>query len=94
MTNLSGEFHMNYRNKQGHVSARRRPAAIRTSIFELMQELSNLTADDNLVIAAMKSIFGAYNVRLAAAPVPLRLVNTDNPRWNSPKKRRRRRNSR
>ena len=54
----------------------RRGTRIKTSIMELMQELSNLTNDDSLVVAAVRSIFGAYRVRLAAAPVPLRLVNT------------------
>jgi hypothetical protein len=41
--------------------------------MELMQEIANLTHDDNLVIGTMKSIFGSYKVRLAAAPVALRL---------------------
>jgi hypothetical protein len=52
---------------------------IRTSILELMQELSNLTNDDHLVIAAVRNIFGAYNVRLAGAPVPVRIVNEYTP---------------
>jgi hypothetical protein len=59
-----------------------------------VHELSNLTADDNLVIAAVKSIFGAYDVRLAGAPVPLRLVNTDTPDWTFLKKSRRRKSLR
>jgi hypothetical protein len=45
--------------------------------MELMQEITNLTHDDNLVIGTMKSIFGSYNVRLAGAPVALRLVGAD-----------------
>ncbi|MGH7929512.1 MAG: hypothetical protein ACREQV_17120, partial [Candidatus Binatia bacterium] len=51
---------------------------IRTSIMELMQELTNLTHDDNLVIGTMKSIFGSYKVRLAGAPVDVRLVGSAN----------------
>jgi hypothetical protein len=62
--------------------ARKKGASIRTSILELMQELSKLTNDDNLVIAAVKNIFGVYEVRLAGAPVPVRLVNTDIPDWD------------
>jgi hypothetical protein len=54
----------------------RKPAKIRTSLMELMQELTNLTHDDNLVIGTMKSIFGSYKVRLAGAPVALRLEGT------------------
>jgi hypothetical protein len=42
--------------------------------MELVQELANLTNDDNLVVSAMQSIFGSYNVRLAGAPVAVRLV--------------------
>jgi hypothetical protein len=62
--------------------ARKKGTSIRTSILELMQELSKLTNDDNLVIAAVKNIFGVYEVRLAGAPVPVRLVNTDIPDWD------------
>ncbi|HEX2241669.1 MAG TPA: hypothetical protein VHK27_00120 [Gammaproteobacteria bacterium] len=60
------------------VSSKKAPALrkrtkIRTSLLELMQELTKLTHDDNLVIGTMKSIFGSYKVRLAGAPVALRL---------------------
>ena len=85
---------MNFKRKPGRTMIQRRKAPIKTTILELMQELSNLTTDDNLVIAAVRSIFGAYNVRLAGAPVPLRLVGTDTPDWSLVKKGRRRRNSR
>jgi hypothetical protein len=85
---------MNYNRKLRRPVTQRRRAPIRTSILELMRELSNLTTDDNLVIAAMKSIFGAYDVRLAGAPVPLRLVNTDTPDWTFRKKSRRPKRSR
>jgi hypothetical protein len=50
---------------------------IRTSLLELMQELTKLTHDDNLVIGTMKRIFGSYKVRLAGAPVALRLGGVD-----------------
>lgn len=54
---------------------------IRTSVMELMQELANLTHDDNLAVGVMKSIFGSYKVRLARAPVALRLEGAaDTPR--------------
>jgi hypothetical protein len=72
---------MNSNRKTRRSMATRRRASIKTSILELVQALSNMTTDDNLVIAAVKTIFGAYNVRLAAAPVPVRLVNTDLPEW-------------
>lgn len=58
--------------------APRKHTKIKTSIMELMQELANLTHDDNLVVGAMKSIFGAYKVQLAGAPVAVRLVGAVN----------------
>ncbi len=57
----------------------RKNTRVRTSIMELVGELSKLTKDDNLVVAAVRQIFGAYNVRLAGAPVPVRLVNAEIP---------------
>ena len=62
-------------NKKGSGPRKRRK--IRTSIMELMQEIANLTHDDNLVIGTMKSIFDSYKVRLAGAPVALRLEGAD-----------------
>lgn len=47
---------------------------IRTSLIELIEELSNLTNDDSLVVAAVKSIFDSHRVRLSGSAVPIRLV--------------------
>jgi hypothetical protein len=85
---------MNSNRKTRRVVAGRRRAPIKTSILELVQTLSNMTTDDNLVIAAVRTIFGAYNVRLAGAPVPIRLVNSDVPEWTYLNKSRRRKSSR
>jgi len=85
---------MNSNHKTRRATARRRPAPIKTSILELMQALSNMTTDDNLVIAAVRTIFGAYNVRLAGAPIPVRLVNSDMPEWTYLKKSHRGKSSR
>jgi hypothetical protein len=74
--------------------ARGRRAPIKTSILELVQALSAMTSDDNLVIAAVRTIFGAYNVRLAGASVPIRLVNSDAPEWKYLKKSQRQKSSR
>jgi hypothetical protein len=54
----------------------RQRTRITTSLMELMQELTKLTQDDNLVMGTMKSIFGSYRVRLASAPVSVRLVGS------------------
>jgi hypothetical protein len=59
-------------------SPARKRTKIKTSLMELMQELTKLTHDDNLVIGTMKSILGSYKVRLAAQPVSLRLVGAAN----------------
>jgi len=44
--------------------------------MDLLQELTNLTKDDALVLAALKNIFDCYNVRLARSLAPVRLVVT------------------
>jgi hypothetical protein len=85
---------MNSNRKNRQAMATRRRAPIKTSILELMQALSNMTPDDNLVIAAVRTIFGAYNVRLAGAPVAVRLVNSDMTDWTYLKKSQRRKSSR
>ena len=58
-------------------SGREKP--IRTSFIELIQELSNLTNDDSLVVAAVKSIFDSYRVRLSRSSAPIRLVGAEIP---------------
>lgn len=55
-------------------------APIKTNFMELIQELSNLTDDDNLVVAAVKSILRSYNVRTIRSLAPVRLVATVSPR--------------
>jgi hypothetical protein len=58
-------------------SGREKP--IRTSFIELIQELSSLTNDDSLVVAAVKSIFDSYRVRLSRSSAPIRLVGAEIP---------------
>jgi len=53
---------------------------IRTTFMDLLQELTNLTKDDALVLAALKNIFDCYNVRLVRSLAPVRLVATS--RWS------------
>jgi hypothetical protein len=52
---------------------------IRTTFLELIQELSSLTSDDSLVVAAVKNIFDTYNVRLSRSLLPVRLVTAGTP---------------
>jgi hypothetical protein len=58
---------------------RAREKPIRTTFIELIQELSNLTSDDSLVVAAVKSILDTHNVRLSRSLLPVRLVATETP---------------
>ncbi len=44
--------------------------------MELIEELTNLTRDDALVLAAVRDIFGTYRVRFMA---PVRLVSAQRP---------------
>ena len=48
--------------------------------MDLLQELTNLTKDDALVLAALKNIFDCHNVRLVRSLAPVRLVVT--PKWS------------
>ena len=52
---------------------------IKTSLLELLQELSSLAKDDALVLAAVKNIFASYKVHLSRSLIPLRLVEVRYP---------------
>ena len=54
-------------------------ASIRTTFMELLWELSRLTTDDALVLAAVKDIFRTYRFRLAHSLAPVRLVGAQVP---------------
>ena len=55
-------------------AVRPKTTLIRTTFIELLQELTNMTKDDALVVAALKNIFDCYNVRLVRSLAPIRLV--------------------
>jgi len=57
--------------------AREKP--IRTTFMELIRELSSLTSDDSLVVAAVKRILDTHNARLSRSLLPVRLVTTGTP---------------
>jgi hypothetical protein len=60
-------------------SAERKAAPIKTTLMELLEELTSLTRDDALVMAALGNIFSAYQVRFGRALAPARLVRTGTP---------------
>ena len=45
-----------------------------TTFLDLIRELGQMTEDDGMVIAAVKSVFNSHSVRLAHSLVPVRLV--------------------
>jgi hypothetical protein len=50
---------------------------IKTTFMELLDELSSITKDDALVVAAVKSIFSSYKVRFTRTLAPVRLVGAE-----------------
>jgi len=50
---------------------------IKTTFMELLDELSSITQDDALVMAAVKNIFSSYKVRFTHTLAPVRLVGGD-----------------
>jgi Holliday junction resolvasome RuvABC endonuclease subunit len=54
-------------------------APIRTTFMELIQELSKLTQDDSVVMAAVRNIFTTYNVVATRTLAPVKLVATVKP---------------
>jgi hypothetical protein len=47
---------------------------IQTTFMDLIRELGQLTNDDGMVVAAVKSVFNSHNVRFAHSLAPVRLV--------------------
>lgn len=58
---------------------RTKPAPIRTTLMELLQELLRLTTDDDVVLAVVRNIFHSYRVRMAYSHAPVRLVSAEVP---------------
>ena len=50
---------------------------IKTTFMELLDELSSITKDDALVMAAVKNIFSSHKVRFTHTLAPVRLVGGD-----------------
>ena len=65
---------MNHRSKNHQPS---KPVPIKTTIMELLDELSSITEDDALVMAAVKNLFSSYKIRFAHTLAPVRLVGAE-----------------
>lgn len=53
---------------------RPRKTLIRTTVLDLLKEITALTQDDALVMATISNIFATCNVRRACTLAPIRLV--------------------
>ena len=49
-------------------------ATIRTTLLDVLKELTHLTKDDAVVLAVFKRIFDSHRVRLARTLAPVKLV--------------------
>jgi hypothetical protein len=47
---------------------------IQTTFMDLIRELSQLTNDDGMVVAAVKRVFNSHSVRFGHSLTPVRLV--------------------
>jgi hypothetical protein len=47
---------------------------MQTTFLDLIRELGQMTDDDGMVIAAVKSVFNSHSVRLGHSLAPVRLV--------------------
>ncbi|HSK30593.1 MAG TPA: hypothetical protein VLA17_11575 [Candidatus Limnocylindria bacterium] len=70
------------RNKRfsPHAVGRKSAAPIKTTLMDLLREITRVTDDDGQVVAMVKNIFASHKVRLARSLAPVRLVNGKGPR--------------
>jgi hypothetical protein len=67
------------RRSRRALKLKRRIGPIKTSFLELLGELTLLTKDDALVMAALKNIFASHKVRFGRALAPVRLTAAPTP---------------
>lgn len=66
---------MRNKHPSTHSAARKTPALIKTTLMDLLRELTRMTDDDRQVMAVVKNIFASRKVRLSRSLAPVRLVN-------------------
>lgn len=66
---------MRNKHPSTHSAARKAPAPIKTTLMDLLRELTRMTDDDRQVMAVVKNIFASHKVRLSRSLAPVRLVN-------------------
>ena len=62
------------KNRTPYIQFPPKRTPIQTTFMDLIRELSQLTNDDGMVVAAVKSVFNSHNVRFAHSLAPVRLV--------------------
>jgi len=65
---------MKHRSNNQHPS---KPTPIKTTLMELLDQLSSVTKDDALVMAAIKNLFRSYKIRFTNTLAPVRLVGVE-----------------
>lgn len=66
---------MRNKRRSTHSAGSKAQAPIKTTLMDLLRELTSLTDDDRQVMAAVKNIFASHKVRLSRSLAPVRLVN-------------------
>ena len=66
---------MRIQRRSNHSAGSKAPAPIKTTLMDLMRELTRMTDDDRQVMAVVKNIFASHKVRLSRSLAPVRLVN-------------------
>ncbi len=66
---------MRYKRRSTHSAGSKAPAPIKTTLMDLLRELTRMTDDDSQVMAVVKNIFASHKVRLSRSLAPVRLVN-------------------
>jgi len=56
-------------------------APIKTTVFEVIQELTKLTKNDNLVLAAFRDIFDSHKVTAIRSLTPVKVVARGRPSY-------------
>jgi hypothetical protein len=67
---------MRTQRRSNHSAGSKAPAPIKTTLMDLMRELTRMTDDDRQVLAVVKNIFASHKVRLSRSLAPVRLVNS------------------
>jgi hypothetical protein len=66
---------MRAKRHSSHAAGVRPATPIKTTLMDLLRELTRVTEDDRQVMAMVKNIFASHKVRLGRSLTPVRLVS-------------------